>query len=377
MNNKLGDIINKLRKEKGLTQKDLADELNISDKAVSRWETGNSFPDLDMIFRISKFFNVSFKDLLQARVVEDNTDDQLVKEIIDEFTEMSKKNSKRIKMILLITLGIILILTISIIFTSSYNRFKVYRVAVDSDDFVSNFGVYVETKIKDTLYLGNLKLKNIDVKETDIVSVEVYILDNNSEEIVFNSYRLNDIYFTNTQSYIEIEDLSEYFDKLYLRVTVIDDKNEAQIFDSKLNFEIDFTNNKIFYNDQFENILEIDRSLDFNEDKIVETLLENGFKKSVDNILFKRTKDYVINYNVNLHEFNYSYEKNKLNYRYIYYLKFDRLEVFVFDENNTEIEKYTYDVNNDKVIECVTGSCNNYKIAMKLLNENILNLLKD
>ena len=75
MDNNLGDIISELRNKKNLTQKELADKLGISDKAVSRWETGKSFPDLDMLFRISKFFKVSFNDLLTARMEDDGTDD--------------------------------------------------------------------------------------------------------------------------------------------------------------------------------------------------------------------------------------------------------------------------------------------------------------
>lgn len=40
-----GVFISKLRKERGLTQKQMADKLNVSDKAVSRWETGKGYPD--------------------------------------------------------------------------------------------------------------------------------------------------------------------------------------------------------------------------------------------------------------------------------------------------------------------------------------------
>ena len=46
MNNQsMGDMISTLRKEKGMTQKDLADRLNITDKAVSKWERNLAFPD--------------------------------------------------------------------------------------------------------------------------------------------------------------------------------------------------------------------------------------------------------------------------------------------------------------------------------------------
>ena len=63
-NNDFGKTIVQLRKEKGLTQKELADKLNVSDKAVSRWETGEGFPDITMIPKLSAIFNVSSDYLL-------------------------------------------------------------------------------------------------------------------------------------------------------------------------------------------------------------------------------------------------------------------------------------------------------------------------
>ena len=141
--NKLGIIISKLRKEKGLTQKDLADELNISDKAVSRWETGSSSPNMDMLLRISKFFQVPLNDLITARVATEENGDELVEDIIHEFSELNKKNAKRIKFVFITALIIVIILTITIIFTNTYNRFKVYRVNVESKDIYSVNGVYV------------------------------------------------------------------------------------------------------------------------------------------------------------------------------------------------------------------------------------------
>lgn len=56
---KFADKIIKLRKENGLSQEDLADKLNISRQAISRWESDSVLPDATNILQLSKLFNVS------------------------------------------------------------------------------------------------------------------------------------------------------------------------------------------------------------------------------------------------------------------------------------------------------------------------------
>ena len=56
------NIVN-LRKEKGLTQIELADALHYSNKAISKWEKGDSLPDAETLYEIAKFFNVSIEYL--------------------------------------------------------------------------------------------------------------------------------------------------------------------------------------------------------------------------------------------------------------------------------------------------------------------------
>lgn len=60
---KLGKDINKLRCEKNLTQKQLADMLNLTDKAVSKWERGECCPDLPVLVKIAEIFGVNLSDL--------------------------------------------------------------------------------------------------------------------------------------------------------------------------------------------------------------------------------------------------------------------------------------------------------------------------
>ncbi len=61
-----GGFIAALRKEKGLTQEELAQKLNVTNKAVSRWETGSGFPDVDSMLALSEFFGVSVNELLNG-----------------------------------------------------------------------------------------------------------------------------------------------------------------------------------------------------------------------------------------------------------------------------------------------------------------------
>jgi len=292
--NKLGIIISKLRKEKGLTQKDLADELNISDKAVSRWETGSSSPNMDMLLRISKFFQVPLNDLITARVATEENGDELVEDIIHEFSELNKKNAKRIKFVFITALIIVIILTITIIFTNTYNRFKVYRVNVESKDIYSVTGVYVETNVRDILQLSDIKIRNVSIKETDTVTVDLYYLNNDKEQIIQSYSSLENISFVNYLSYFEIKNLSDYFDNLHIKVTIINSKGKQKEYIGKLGFILDFSNNKIFYNEHIE--INNNININFTVDEIKDILLGNGFKEILDGVLSRKTDKYKIKY---------------------------------------------------------------------------------
>ncbi len=367
--NKFGDIIAELRKAKGLTQKELADKLGTTDKSVSRWETYGGYPNIDMIYQISKFFKISFYNLLEVRMQDDNEDDEVVDAIINEFHNMNKRNSKIIKFILLIALTITILLIMTMIFTNSYNKFKVYRIQLESDDFYPSNGYYVETKIKDILYINNLRLRNIEINNDDIVNVDLYYKENNQEHIIQSFSDLDDISFTNFQ---ESNDLSKYFDNLYLKVTIIDEKEEIQEYNTKLKFEIDFSNNKI-YNKDLNEITDLNKGKQLN---IEEILLNNGFVEIQDGYLQRKKDTEEINYIILTNKINYTYENSDLSYRIVLNLNTNIIEVRIYTNNNIQVEEYTYDINNGKVIDCNVGKCNNYDEIMEKVNKNILNLIK-
>lgn len=68
MTHEFGKVISQLRKDKGLTQKELADKVGVSDKAVSRWETGKNYPDIETLQRLAEVLDVSVNDLLSGDV---------------------------------------------------------------------------------------------------------------------------------------------------------------------------------------------------------------------------------------------------------------------------------------------------------------------
>lgn len=64
---KIGKFIAECRKAQGLTQFELAEALEISDRAVSKWETGNSFPDNELALKLCQILNINISDLFSGQ----------------------------------------------------------------------------------------------------------------------------------------------------------------------------------------------------------------------------------------------------------------------------------------------------------------------
>ena len=88
---KIGQFISKCRKEQGLTQQALADQLFISEKAVSKWETGKCLPSTDILKKLSLIFNISIDELLSGE--KNNSKNR--EEIIYNTLEIAEKRKKR------------------------------------------------------------------------------------------------------------------------------------------------------------------------------------------------------------------------------------------------------------------------------------------
>ena len=63
---KTGSLLKALRKERGLTQEQLARKLNVAGRTVSRWETGSNLPDLDLLIEMADFYDVDIRELIEG-----------------------------------------------------------------------------------------------------------------------------------------------------------------------------------------------------------------------------------------------------------------------------------------------------------------------
>ena len=121
---KTGQLITELRKEKGMTQKQLAEALNVTDKAVSKWERGLSFPDISMLEPLSELLDISIMELLAGE--RQDEDEPMSREEVEDLINASvelgdeeirhKKEKSRFIIILLIVITMLLIsLTLNVI----------------------------------------------------------------------------------------------------------------------------------------------------------------------------------------------------------------------------------------------------------------------
>lgn len=121
---RIGKFISKLRKDKKLTQEDLAEKLKVSSKSISRWETGKCMPDISLLIPLSEILEVTVNELITGEHIEDKNIKEQTELAIKETINYSNSKLKREKKKLIFALTFILLL-LSIIFgTVDYNRIK-------------------------------------------------------------------------------------------------------------------------------------------------------------------------------------------------------------------------------------------------------------
>ena len=121
---KIGKFILKLRKEKHLTQEQLAKKLNVTDRAVSHWENGRSMPDVSLFKPICEIFNISLNELLSGEKIKSSELKEKSDILLHQTLEYSNKKIGRIKKIIIIIIICLIITLFLVSFLVDYKRIR-------------------------------------------------------------------------------------------------------------------------------------------------------------------------------------------------------------------------------------------------------------
>ncbi len=149
MDNNISKIIKDIRKKHNLTQKELADKLNVTYQAVSKWENDKSIPDIDILKQINKKFDIEMEKLLNTK---------------------SKKTRSTFIITILLVVGILSLFLYFIFHTDNYVFEKIESL---NDDFKVS-GVVAFSKSQNSVYISNIKYVSEDGNKYKDVSCSLY-----------------------------------------------------------------------------------------------------------------------------------------------------------------------------------------------------------
>lgn len=128
---KIGKFIAECRKNKNMTQQELAGKLGVSDRTVGNWENGRNMPDLSLFKPLCDELNISLNDLLSGeKVTENEYQEKLEENIINTIDYTNKKLENRNNFIglILITFGVLISITAIAIFPSESSWGSIYSI---------------------------------------------------------------------------------------------------------------------------------------------------------------------------------------------------------------------------------------------------------
>lgn len=142
----IGKFISKCRKEKGFTQAQLAEALGVSDRSVSRWENGNTMPDISLYEPLCKALDIEVSELLYARKLNDSEKvEKGESSAISLFHTKSQLETFAIFTEILIIVGIVISITLTKVLADT----AIERViTLVSGWFVWGFGLVLRIKVR-------------------------------------------------------------------------------------------------------------------------------------------------------------------------------------------------------------------------------------
>lgn len=237
------NTIYNIRKERDITQKELADLIGVSDRTISKWENGSTVPDLETIKKLCNELEISPDSIVKS---EKNYKDRLqdFKRMVGKFLNYILKN------IFLIGFIVVFILLLAY-FINNYNTIRIYNLTYESKNITFKDGYFFKTKVLNIITINNIKLEKINYEPTS-TKIELYTYLNGDKHVIYESNSLNNIYIEESKSYSDLltKDVIENIkNNLYIKVYTTDIDNNNYSYESKLILKQKLNNNKLCYNE--------------------------------------------------------------------------------------------------------------------------------
>ena len=162
---KIGAFLKKLRKEKNLTQEQLAEQLNVSGRTVSRWETGINMPDISILVNLAEFYNVSILEIIDGERKSEKMNEE-VKETVLKLSDYAETINQKIKIKLFwltiaALLGMIAFLVIETLGLNTPDSLYEY---IASAGLGLDFGMLIVITMYLSGVLGKIKARRMKLK---------------------------------------------------------------------------------------------------------------------------------------------------------------------------------------------------------------------
>jgi transcriptional regulator with XRE-family HTH domain len=129
---KTGEFLKHLRKEKGLTQEQLAGQFYVSSRTVSRWETGSNMPDLDLLIELADFYDVDIREIIDGERKSENMDNE-TKDTLKKVAEYAAEENKKLKNKMIdMMLGAVILLVFSSVLFENTQSGLLYGIVPES-----------------------------------------------------------------------------------------------------------------------------------------------------------------------------------------------------------------------------------------------------
>ena len=235
------NTIYNIRKERNITQKELADLIGVSDRTISKWENGSTVPDLETIKKLCNELGISPDSIVKS---EKNYKDRLqdFKRMVGKFLNYILKN------IFLIGFIVVFILLLAY-FINNYNTIRIYNLTYESKNITFKDGYFFKTKVLNIITINNIKLEKINYEPTS-TKIELYTYLNGDKHVIYESNSLNNIYIEESKSYsdlLTIDVIENIKNNLYIKIYTTDIDNNNYSYESKLILKQKLNNNKLCY----------------------------------------------------------------------------------------------------------------------------------